>query len=576
VSTLDNLRTEAKRWLREVRRQNPGSRKRLRLAYPNAPAEPGLRDVQHALARERGYESWVALKATLGRNTPRAEAATSTPSNHHEARVASFLELACWDHRVHGPGSYARNEAAAMRLLAKDAGIARDSLSTAVVCGDLEEVERMLAARPGLADAKGGARNWEPILYLCYARLPLPAVHDNAVAMARALLDRGANPNAYFMAGGALYSTLVGVAGEGEQDASAHPQCVALYRLLLERGAELYDIQVLYNTHFHGRLRWWLELTYEHAVKTGRADDWKHPDWPMLDMGGYGSGARFCLWTAISKNDVTLAGWLLAHGANPNAAPPSAPRLAKRSLYEEAVRMARPEIAALLARFGATSHPIAQDDEDAFVTAVRRLDGPVGRALVEKHREWLRSTKAIFAAAAGDRVDEVAFLLDVGVPIEIEDEHGQRPLHVAAAHNALAVAALLLDRGAEIDPREQIWDAPPIGFASHHNHRAMIDLLGGVSRIVWILARQGKVERLRDVLRDEPERAREVAPHGVTPLWFLPDDEERAVEVVELFLACGADPAVRLKDGTTAADAARKEGLDRTADVLTAAAAARA
>ena len=63
MSTLNNLRKEAKHWLREVRRKNPGPQKRLRLAYPSAPAEPGLRDIQHALARERGYESWIALKA---------------------------------------------------------------------------------------------------------------------------------------------------------------------------------------------------------------------------------------------------------------------------------------------------------------------------------------------------------------------------------------------------------------------------------------------------------------------------------------------------------------------------------
>jgi uncharacterized protein len=462
-----------------------------------------------------------------------------------------------------------------MRLLAKDSGITRSSLSTAVVCGDLEEVERILAAQPDLADAKSGARDWEPILYLCYARLPLPAISANAVAIAKALLDRNANPNAYYMAGDAVYSTLVGVAGEGEQDAARHVQCEALYRLLLERGAELYDIQVLYNTHFHGHLRWWLEPTYDHAVKTGHAGDWKNPDWPMLDMGGYGSGARFCLWTAIRKNHVTLAEWLLAHGANPNAAPPSAPSLAKGSLYEQAVRLECPEIAALLVRYGAASHPIAQDDEDAFIAAARRLDRPVAQGLIEKHPEWLRSTKAIFAAVARDRVDEVALLLELGVPIEIEDEHGQRPLHVAAAHNALSVAGLLLDRGAEVDPRERLWDASPIGFASHHNHLAMIDLLGRVSRTVWILAHQGKIERLRDVLREEPARAREVAPHGVTPLWFLPDDEERAVEVAELFLACGSDPTVRLTDGSTAADAARQQGLDRAADVLSAAAAAR-
>ena len=46
----------------------------------------------------------------------------------------------------------------------------------------------------------------------------------------------------------AFYSALVGVPGEGEQDAPPHAERDALYGLLLERGANPFDIQVLYNT----------------------------------------------------------------------------------------------------------------------------------------------------------------------------------------------------------------------------------------------------------------------------------------------------------------------------------------
>src|SRR5206468_604269 len=115
--------------------------------------------------------------------------------------------------------------------------IAGDSIYTAVVCGDVEEVERILSERPQAASERssaagpdragpGGAgdlfreisaKGWEPLLYLCFARLPLAAASDNALAIARALLERGADPNAYFMAGGSRYTPLVGVIGEGEE-----------------------------------------------------------------------------------------------------------------------------------------------------------------------------------------------------------------------------------------------------------------------------------------------------------------------------------------------------------------------
>ena len=65
MSTLDNSRKAAKRWLRALRAGDRDAIERLRRAYPGAPANPVLRDVQHALARERGHASWAALKASL-------------------------------------------------------------------------------------------------------------------------------------------------------------------------------------------------------------------------------------------------------------------------------------------------------------------------------------------------------------------------------------------------------------------------------------------------------------------------------------------------------------------------------
>jgi ankyrin repeat protein len=39
---------------------------------------------------------------------------------------------------------------------------------------------------------------------------------------------------------------------------------------------------------------------------------------------------------------------------------------------------------------------------------------------------------------------------------------------------------------------------------------------------------------------------------GITPLWWLPDDEAKAMEIVEMLLAAGADPAIRSREGRTA------------------------
>ena len=54
ATSLDNLKKEAKRWLKDLRDQHPEARTRFRQAYAEGPDDPVLRDVQHALAKEYG------------------------------------------------------------------------------------------------------------------------------------------------------------------------------------------------------------------------------------------------------------------------------------------------------------------------------------------------------------------------------------------------------------------------------------------------------------------------------------------------------------------------------------------
>ena len=65
MDTIDNLRKEAKRWLRALREGDANAYSRFRGAYSNPPDRPGLRDVQHALAKEMGHESWIELSRAL-------------------------------------------------------------------------------------------------------------------------------------------------------------------------------------------------------------------------------------------------------------------------------------------------------------------------------------------------------------------------------------------------------------------------------------------------------------------------------------------------------------------------------
>src|SRR5262245_18106091 len=135
-SNLDNLKKEAKRWLKALRAKDEEARARLERVYPNAPAEPRLRAVQRALALQHGLSSWRDLKSQLAGDTRARGSRTEL--------VNSFLEYACADPILaNGPADHASRSQAALRILRRYPEIARDSIHTAVVCGDLEEVERV-------------------------------------------------------------------------------------------------------------------------------------------------------------------------------------------------------------------------------------------------------------------------------------------------------------------------------------------------------------------------------------------------------------------------------------------------
>jgi ankyrin repeat protein len=577
---LDRLKKEAKRWLRAIRAGDEKARARLTRATPNAPASPTLRDVQHAIARELGFPGWIALKRQLEVVPP--------PPGTPDALANRFLEAACPDHHVRGLPDHERARHTAMRLLERHPEIAHHSFHTAVVCGDLVAVQRALAARPELATERSpgmspsramagnsgdvfhelGAKGWDPLLYLCFTRLPLDAVTTNAVAIARLLLDRGADPNVYFQAGGSSYTPLVGAIGEGEEHRPPHQQRDALVRLLLDRGAEPYDIQVMYNMGFNADYLWYLPLIYERSVQLGRKADWDDPEWSMLSMGNYGTGSRWLLGHAIGKNDLALVEWCLRHGASPNSAPAKDPRFHQTSLYEQAIQLGHHEVAELLVRYGAERTRVARSPLEDFVADCLRLDRESVRRQLERHPEYLRSHQALFAAAARDRADVVEFLLDLGMSPDVENEQHERALHVASYNNAVAVARVLIARGAEIDPVERNYGNTPLGGAVWGLHREIIELLVPRSRDVWELTYLGKVDRLRELFDEKPERARVVWQEWTPLMWLPPDDERLALEIVKLFLEYGADPAARNKEGMTAADRAEKLGMVDVAEYL--------
>src|SRR5262245_44050524 len=91
-TSLESLKKEAKRWLSALRAQSSEARARLDRAVSDAPASPTLRDTQHALAREHGFEGWTELKRAIERAGARDREQATAALAQYEAMAAALLD----------------------------------------------------------------------------------------------------------------------------------------------------------------------------------------------------------------------------------------------------------------------------------------------------------------------------------------------------------------------------------------------------------------------------------------------------------------------------------------------------
>jgi ankyrin repeat protein len=310
---------------------------------------------------------------------------------------------------------------------------------------------------------------------------------------------------------------------------------------------------------------WWLKLIH---ARTGHNAEWADPEWTMLHEGGYGTGARWYLDIAVEHDNAELAEWCLSHGANPNAAPGRGRRNRQRPLYEEAMFRGHVAVADVLARYGAGRSTNARTPLQQLVADCLREDEAAMRSTLARHPEFLRAAEPLFAAARYNRSRAASLLLDLGTSPDVESESGERALHIAAYQDSVDVARLLIERGAAVDPVGRLYDNTPLGGAMHCGSKAMIALLAGVSRSEWEVMYAGRVDRLRALIEENPERAR-AAGDGETLLMGLPPaDEAAALEAAKLLIANGADPDLRDPHGLTAADRAERNAMYEVAAYL--------
>ena len=408
-TNVESLKKEAKQWLKALHAGAADALARFKAALPEHDKNITLRSVQRALAREHGLPGWEALTGAI------------------DARERELREVAdeMLRHAI-----FKGDPAVAARLFERHPEIARLDLFTAVATGNLDEVERRLSADPAAASRPGGPLDWPPLLYLTYMRLPGSA--PQSLDIARALLDRGADPNARWNDDWANpFTALAGVIALGEGVKPPHERADELAQLLLERGADPYDTQAFYNTSIVNDDTHWLDVLWQHSERRGVTDKWRR----VVGEQSIGGTIKlppldFMLSIAVSYNHLRRAKWLLEHGANPDGRHAYSQRLQR----EEALVYGNEAMAELLIRHGAADVPL--QGRVAFQVACRRLDRSEARRLATLQPECLRDAEIMLTAAREKRLDIVELLLDLGMDVDIVDESEMRALNIAAGSGA--------------------------------------------------------------------------------------------------------------------------------------------
>jgi hypothetical protein len=459
---LDNLKKQAKTLLDAARARDAEAMARFsalpslagKTAGEIATAALALHDAQSVIAREHGFLSWNALREEVESRTLSFEAA-----------VDEFVRCATG-------GAAGRAE----RLLALHPRIATATLQTALVLGDVAEVEARLARDPGLSAQRGGPQDWEPLLYVCHTSLHQhePARLDALVAIARRLLALGASPN-------------------GEYHWNWHPElprtvlwgavCVIghlpLAEILLEAGANPTDGVTAHITAGGGNLDA-LELLRRYGLDVNGSPRGVPPlaysmTWADTPAGEYwlidngadtnlssGPDDEAPLHVAARRWDVAMVERLMAHGAD----------LARRrrdgaTPHTVAELSGNVPVAAWLLAHGAADElsPL-----ERFVAACARADGDAAGAMLTADpslRSQLRPEHHLMLQRPAESGDAAVIdtMLACGFDPDARDQDGVAPLHRAAMGGHVDAVRALLAHGADPGPLDGMFAAPPIVWA---------------------------------------------------------------------------------------------------------------
>lgn len=440
---LEQLRKQAKELVRAARAGDADALARL------GDLPPKLASAQLALAREHGFRSWPELVHAL------------------EADPDTFVVAA-----TSGRCERAR------RLLGARPEIERDRWARLVLGRGWDDQPNEI----------GGPRGWPPLHYVCHSCVA-------SVELARELLRRGADPNAYYANEHGPMSALYGAAGVVHDP--------KLTRVLLEAGADPNGEPRFGDALYHSvqaESPECLRVLLEHGAEPrgsnaiAHALDYDHAEHVRLLLDGGGDPNEGALLVhAVRRGCRPDTLRLLAEAGadlDRRGGEWSTPRAQYKTAYQNAVLRGRDDLAAVLEELGASTELTAEERIVSALARGERPDESLPPALSPDAQEVLVATALFgpldlvvdlvgpgyFAHAGGGppgtllhhaawvgKPEVVRRLLELGAdPVARSGAEFDTPLAWAAlgsqawrepGRDYVAVAELLLAAGAELERR---------------------------------------------------------------------------------------------------------------------------